>query len=107
MSRSDDMAALREQVQAGHSDREEFVSKLTQSGIDLSKANQAQNKARRRSLMEVLAANEKSRRQDAARLHKTCVKYVTGLAQTIAAQRKANAAENAAARSAWLGAAIA
>ena len=107
MSRSDDMAALREQVQAGHSGREEFVSQLTRSGIELSKANQAENKERRRSLMEALAAHEKSRRQDAARLHKTRAKFVANLARTTAAQRKANAAENAAARSGWFGAAIA
>ncbi len=107
MSRSDDLTALRERCQAGHSDREEFVSQLTRSGIELSKANQAENKERRRSLMEALAAHEKSRRQEASRLHKIRAKFVADLARTTAALRKANAAENAAARSAWFGAAVA
>ena len=121
MSRSDDMAALREQVQAGHLDRQagrrgrvEFVTTLTQSGIELNKANQAENKERRRSLMETLAAyikrlaaHEKGRKQEASRLHKTRAKFVSNLARSTAAQRKVNATENAAARSGWFGAAIA
>ena len=121
MSRSDDMAALREQVQAGHLDRQagrrgriEFVTTLTQSGLELNKANQAENKERRRSLMETLAAyikrlaaHEKSRKQEASRLHKTRAKFVANLARTTAAQRKVNATENAAARSGWFGTAIA
>ena len=121
MSRSDDMAALREQVQAGHLDRQagrrgriEFVTTLTQSGLELNKANQAENKERRRSLMETLeaymkrlAAHEKGRKQEAGRLHKTRAKFVANLARTTAAQRKVNASENAAARSSWFGAAIA
>ena len=114
MSRSDDMAALREQVQAGHLNREEFVANLAQSCIDVGKANQAANKERKRSLMETLAAymkrlaaHEKGRKQEASRRHKTRVKFVANLARTTAAQRKVNAAENAAARSGWFGAAIA
>lgn len=116
MSRSDDMAALREQVQTGHLDRQvgrrgrvEFVAALTQSGLELNKANQAENKARRRSLMETLAAymkrlaaHEKGRKQEAGRLHKTRAKFFANLAQTTVAQRKTNATENAAARSGWL-----
>jgi len=121
MSRSDDMAALREQVQAGYSDRQagrrgrvEFVTALTQSGIALNKTNQAGNKERRRSLMETLAAyikrlaaHEKARKQEGSRLHKTRAKFVFNLARTTATQRKVNAAENAAARSGWFGAALA
>ena len=121
MSRSDDMSALREQVQAGHLDRQagrrgrvEFVTALTQSGLELNKVNQAQNKERKRSLMETLAAymkrlaaHEKGRKQEAGRLHKTRAKFVSNLARTTAAQRKVNASENAAARSGWFGAAIA
>lgn len=114
MSRSDDMSALREQVQAGHLDRQvgrrgrvEFVTNLTRSGIELNKANQAENKERRRSLMETLAAHEKGRKQEAVRLHKTRAKFVANLARSTAALRKTNTAENAAARSGWFGAAIA
>jgi hypothetical protein len=121
MSRSDDMSALREQVQAGHLDRQvgrrgrvAFVAALTQSGLELNKATQAENKARRRSLMETLAAymkglaaHEKGRKQEAGRLHKTRAKFVANLARTTAAQRKVNASENAAARRGWFGAAIA
>jgi hypothetical protein len=121
MSRSDDIAALREQVQAGHLDRQvgrrgrvEFVATLTQSGLELNKANQAENKARRLSLMETLAAymkrlaaHEKGRKQEASRLHKTRAKFVSNLTRSTAAQRKVNASENAAARSGWFGAAIA
>ena len=121
MSRSDDMAALREQVQAGHLDRQagrrgrvEFATALTQSGIQLNKANQAENRERRRSLMEILAAyikrlaaHEKGRKQEASRLYKTRAKFVSNLARSTAAQRKVNATENAAARSGWFGAAIA
>ena len=121
MSRSDDMAALREQVQAGHLDRQagrrgrvEFVTALTQSGLELNRANQAENKERRRSLMEALAAymkrlaaHEKGRKQEAGRLHKTRAKFVSNLARSTTAQRKVNASENAAARSGWFGAAMA
>ena len=121
MSRSDDMAGLREQVQAGYSDRQdgrrgrvEFVTALTQSGIALNKTNQAENKERSRSLMETLAAyikrlaaHEKGRKQEASRLHKTRAKFVTNLGRNTTAQRKVNAAENAAARSGWVGSAIA
>lgn len=121
MSRSDDMSALREQVKTGHLDRQagrrgrvEFVAALTQSGIDLNKVNQAENRERRRSLMGILAAYinrlaayEKGRKQEASRLHKTRAKFVANLARTTAVQRKVNAAENAAARNGWLGAATA
>lgn len=121
MSRSDDMVALREQVQAGHLDRQverrgriEFVVALTQSGSDLNKANQAENKERRRSLMATLAAymkllarHEKSRQQEARRLHKARTTFVANLTRTTDSQRKSNAAENAATRSGWFGAAIA
>ena len=127
MSRSDDMSALREQVQAGHLDRQaghldrragrggrlEFVTALTQSGIELNKANQAENKERRRSLiatltayMKRLHAHEKNRMQEASRMHKARAQFVTNLARTIGAQRKANAAENAAARSSLFGAGL-
>ena len=120
MSRSDDMAALREQVQAGHLDRQAgrrgrvgFVTTLTQSGIHLNKANQAENKERRRSLMETLAAymkrlaaHEKGRKQEASRLHKTRAKFVFNLARSTAEQRKVNATENATARGGWFDAAI-
>ena len=121
MSRSDDMSALREQVQAGHLDRQaarsgrvEFVTNLTRSGIELNKANQAENKERRRSLMEALAAyikrltaHETGRKQEAVRLYKIRAKFLANLARSIAALRKANTAENAAARSGWFGEAIA
>ena len=121
MSRSDDMVALREQVQAGHLDRqverhgrEEFVVALTQSGSDLNRANQAANKERRRSLMatladymKLLARHEESRKQEASRLHKIRATFVTNLTRTTDSQRKFNAAENAAARSGWFDAAIA
>ena len=121
MSRSDDMVALREQVQAGHLDRQvgrrgraEFVVALTQSGSDLNKANQAANKERRRSLMATLAAymkllarHEKSRKQESSRLHKARATFVTNLTRTAESQRKSNAAENAASRSGWFGAPIA
>lgn len=102
MSISDDMAALREQVQAGHLDRQagrrgrvEFVTALTRSGLELNKANQAENRERRRSLMETLAAyikrlaaHEKGRKQEASRLHKTRAKFVSNLARSTATQRK-------------------
>ena len=121
MSRSDDMVALREQVQAGHLDRQvgrrgrvDFVVTLTQSGSDLNKANQAANKERRRSLMATLAAymkllarHEESRKQGASRLQKVRATFVTNLTRTSDTQRKSNAAENAAGRSGWFGAAIA
>jgi len=121
MSRSDDMAALREQVQAGHLHREGFIASLTQSGVDLGKANQAASKAnqaankvnqaankeRKRSLMEALAALAKGRKQEAGRQHEIRAKFVSDLARATAAQRKVNASENAAARSAWFGAAMA
>lgn len=121
MSRSDDMVALREQIQAGHLDRQvgrrgrvKFVVAVTQSGSELNKANQAANKERRRSLMATLAAymkllarHEKSRKQESSRLHKVRATFVTNLTRTTDSQRKSNAAENAAARSGWFGAAIA
>ena len=121
MSRSDDMVALREQIQAGHLDRQvgrrgrvKYVVAVTQSGSELNKANQAANKERRRSLMVTLAAymkllarHEKSRKQESSRLHKVRATFVTNLTRTTDSQRKSNAAENAAARSGWFGAAIA
>lgn len=121
MSRSDDMVALREQIQAGHLDRQvgrrgrvKYVVAVTQSGSELNKANQAANKERRRSLMATLAAymkllarHEKSRKQESSRLHKVRATFVTNLTRTTDSQRKSNAAENAAARSGWFGAAIA
>ena len=121
MSRSDDMVALREQVQAGHLERQvgrrgrvEFVVALTQSGSDLNKANQAANKERRRSLkatlaayMKLLARHEESRKQEASRLHKARATFVTNLTRTTDSQRQFNATENAAARSGWFDSAIA
>tara|TARA_B110000259_G_C14009179_1_gene398974 strand:+ start:1527 stop:1871 length:345 start_codon:yes stop_codon:yes gene_type:complete len=114
------MAALREQVQAGHLDRQvarfgraEFVVALMQSGSDLNEANQAENKERRRSLiatlaayMKLLAKHEKSRRQEASRLHKARAMFVANLTRATDSQRKANATENTAARSGWLSQAI-
>ena len=121
MSRSDDMVALREQIQAGHLDRQvgrrgrvKYVVAVTQSGSELNKANQAANKERRRSLMATLAAymkllarHEKSRKQESSRLHKVRATFVTNLTRTTDSQRKSNAAENAAGRGGWFGAAIA
>ena len=120
MSRSDDMLALREQVQAGHFDRQvarrgraDFVVALTQSGSDLHKANQAENKERRRSLlatlaayMKFLASYEKSRKQEANSMHKARAMFVASLTRHTDAQRKVNATENTAARSGWSGAVI-
>jgi len=100
------MAALREQILAGHSDRQAgrhgraaFVTTLTQSGVELSKVNKAANKERRRSLMATLTAYierlgtyEKKRKQEASRLHKTRIDFVANLSRTAALQRKANTA---------------
>ena len=121
MSRSDDMAALRNQVKAGHSDRQaerrgriEFVATLTNSGVKLHKLNQGENKERKRRLMEAFVAYnkrragyERSRKQEANRLHNTRARFIASLARSVAALRKANSTENAAAYVGWFGAAMA
>lgn len=121
MSRSDDMAALRSQVTTGHLDRQAerrdrigFISTLTKCGINLHKTNQGENKERKRRLMETFvaynkcrAAYEGSRKQEASRLHNTRARFVASLARSVAALRRANSAENAAAYIGWFGAAMA
>ena len=56
MSRVNDLAGLREQIQAGQRNRMEFVGNLARSGAEMKRANQAENKQRRRNLLETLMA---------------------------------------------------
>lgn len=128
MSRVDDMTRLCGQVQAGRRERKSFVANLVSGGAArraavgaVCVANANANEARRRSLMASLsafmanlAANEKDRQQEAARLRKalaafvnTVVQDVASLTRDVASARKANRAENAAARNAWCGVVVA
>lgn len=127
MSRVSDMDQLCEQIRTGHHARKEFVVNLVVSGVAASAATQATrmtnrvaNKERGRSLRESLAAymatlvtSENGRRQDAERARRIRTKFLANLtrncaamARSCAATRKANKAENIAARAAWFGVAV-
>lgn len=127
MSRVSDMVQLCEQIRTGHHARKELVVNLVASGVAASATNQATrmanrvaNEERGRSLraslaahMATLASSENGRRQDAERARKTRMKFLASLtrncaamARSCAARRKANKAENVAARAAWFSVAV-
>lgn len=103
MSRADDLARLREEMQAGQRDRTEFFTNMRRTVADLTRANQAANKERRHNVMGTLAANEGSRKRVAHEDQAARVEFVTNLKQTVAGLRKENMATNAAAHAAWCG----
>ena len=104
MSRVNELAGLREQIQAGQRNRMEFVGNLARSGAEMKRANQAENKERRHNLLGTLVTNEGSRRLKAWQLQNARAEFVTNLARTVAELTRANQAENAAAHAAWHGA---
>jgi hypothetical protein len=127
MSRVNDMVQLCEQIRTGHSARRELVVNLARSGAEASAANQvtrmanqAANQERWRSLRESLTAHmttlvayENGRKIEAAQSRKARMKFVASLtrncvalARNCATMRKANKAENVAARAVWLGTAV-
>ncbi len=127
MSRIDDMTRLHDHVQAGHRTRKSLVAFLVSGGAErrvtvgaVRRANVAENDERSRSLMASLltfmgglTAQEKGRRQAAARAHKSRVTFikklerdVASLAHGVALTRQANRAENAASSAAWTGVAV-
>jgi hypothetical protein len=124
MSRVNDMVQLCEQIRTGHSARRELVVNLAKSGAEASAANkatrmanQAANQERRHCLKEsltayiaTLVAYEHARKTEAAHSRKARMKFLAGLtrncvalARNCATTRKANKAENVAARAAWKG----
>lgn len=134
MSRVDDMIRLHDQVKTGRRERKNGVANLVHSGdarraaVGVARAATADaNKERRRNLrgslstfMADLAAKDKGRQQEAARLRAalasfvdTVARDVASLARDVAATRKSNRAmnaamhaENAAAHAAWSGIAV-
>ncbi|MDP3793205.1 MAG: hypothetical protein Q8R07_00435 [Candidatus Uhrbacteria bacterium] len=85
MSRVNDLAGLREQIQAGQRNRTEFVGNLARSGAEMKRANQVENKQRRRNLLETLMA------------------FVINLTRSGVELRTANQAENKERRHNFLG----
>lgn len=76
MSRADDLGRLREEMQAGQRNRMEFVDNLARSSAEMKRANQAENKQRRRNLQETLMA------------------FVTSMTRSVVELRRTNQAAN-------------
>lgn len=104
MGRADDLGRLREEIEAGHRERVEFVANVRNACLDMRKANQAANKERGRTVRAMLAASESTRKQAAQRLSGELMRFVGSVRQWVAELRRANQAENAAAHEAWCGA---
>ncbi|MFY9259546.1 MAG: hypothetical protein WAO71_03455 [Gallionella sp.] len=113
------MTRLHDQIQSGRLGRRTLVADLARGDVEMKRnmrdmrgANLAANEERSRSVMATLsafmaslAAHEKGRKKFAAKLRKARAGFVHKLAHDIGATRRAYRAENAAARSAWRGAA--
>lgn len=104
MARANDMGRLREEMQAGQSDRTEFVAGMARGVAELRRANQSANKERQRTVGAMLAGFHDALKRMAQESQAARVEFVTNLTRTVAELRKANQAENAAAYAAWHGA---